>query len=153
MMTLHSPIAAPLAPRHRGGAGRGRARAAAGFSLVELMVSMTIGLLIVVALSAMYVSSSSGKKSTGRVAEYRTNARYAADILKRNLQHAGFFGLAISSGRKPPAWWITDAARASRSRSRKRFPARTSPRVLGCIPNYLAGSGDVLLVRRAEPTE
>ena len=83
----------------RPGLARGRAAfatpVARGFSLVELMVAMTIGLLIIVGLTAMYVSSSSGKKTDARFAEFQTNGRYAIDTIRRDIQQAGFAGFSV----------------------------------------------------------
>ena len=71
------------------------AAAARGFSLVELMVAMTIGLLIIVGLTAMYVASSSGKKTDARFSEFQTNGRYAIDAIRRDIQQAGYAGFSV----------------------------------------------------------
>ena len=55
-----------------------------GFSLVELMVAMAIGLVIIVGLTTLYVSSVSGKKTAARFSEFQTNARFAMDVIKRD---------------------------------------------------------------------
>lgn len=64
-----------------------------GFSLVEMMIAMTIGLVIVGALTAVLVSSSGTSKSNDRSSELLTNGRYALSVVKRDIQEAGYYGL------------------------------------------------------------
>lgn len=64
-----------------------------GFSLVEMMIAMTIGLMIVGALMAVIVSSSGTSKSNDRNSELLTSGRYALSLIKRDIQEAGYYGL------------------------------------------------------------
>ena len=59
-----------------------------GFSLVEMMVSITIGLMIIAALTGVLASNSRSSKTNDRTAELQSNGRYALDHLKRELRHA-----------------------------------------------------------------
>lgn len=64
----------------------------AGFTLVELMVSMAIGLLIVLALITLLINinrNNSEMTKTNRVIE---NGRFALQLLEANISHAGFWG-------------------------------------------------------------
>ncbi|MDB5908705.1 MAG: hypothetical protein JWP34_2819, partial [Massilia sp.] len=70
-------------------AGRGRQ---AGFSLIELMVSITIGLLILVALCAMFVNISSANSEMSKSNSQIENGRFAVQVLENDLVHAGFWG-------------------------------------------------------------
>ena len=63
-----------------------------GFSLVEMMISITIGLMIIVALLGVLTSNARNSKSNDRTAELQINGRYALDQLKRELRHAGYRG-------------------------------------------------------------
>lgn len=63
-----------------------------GFSLIEMMVSITIGLMIVAALVGVLASNSRSSKTNERTAELQSNGRYALDHLKRELRHAGYRG-------------------------------------------------------------
>ncbi|MEN9544000.1 MAG: type pilus assembly protein PilW [Pseudomonadota bacterium] len=69
-----------------------RVRAQAGLSLVELMVAVTIGLLIVAALTALFVKSSSARREIERSAEMQESGRYALQFLRNEIAHAGFYG-------------------------------------------------------------
>lgn len=63
-----------------------------GFSLIEMMISITIGLMIVAALVGVLVSNSASTKTNDRTAELQNNGRYALDHLRRELRHADYRG-------------------------------------------------------------
>lgn len=63
-----------------------------GFSLVEMMISVTIGLMIVAALIGVLTSNARNAKTNDRSAELQGNGRFALDHLKRELRHAGYRG-------------------------------------------------------------
>ncbi|HZW24216.1 MAG TPA: PilW family protein [Gallionella sp.] len=69
-----------------------RIRVMAGFTLIEMMVSIAIGLLVVAALTGVLVSNSRSSKTNERTSELQSNGRYALDQLKRELHHAGYRG-------------------------------------------------------------
>lgn len=52
------------------------------------MVALAIGLIIVVAISAVYVTSSDNKRADTRFAEFHSNGRYAIDYVQREIRHA-----------------------------------------------------------------
>ncbi|MGZ8256241.1 MAG: PilW family protein, partial [Gallionella sp.] len=64
-----------------------------GFSLIEMMIAMTIGLLIIGALMAVIIGAGTSSKANNRQSELQTNGQYALDILKRDIQNAGYYGL------------------------------------------------------------
>lgn len=61
-----------------------------GFTLVELMVAMTIGLLLTVAIASLFVQSRRTYATTDDVSRMQENIRYAYYILNRTLHHAGY---------------------------------------------------------------
>lgn len=63
-----------------------------GFSIVELMVAITIGLLLLAGLTTVFVNSSQSNKELQKSAQQIENGRYATDLLDSNLHHAGFYG-------------------------------------------------------------
>lgn len=65
---------------------------ASGFSLIEMMISITIGLMIIVALTGVLASNSRSSKTNDRTAELQNNGRYALDHLRRELRHADYRG-------------------------------------------------------------
>ena len=63
-----------------------------GFTLVELMVAITIGLIILAVLSQVYVGSKRTYRSQEALSRLQENGRYAIDFLGRDLRVAGYMG-------------------------------------------------------------
>jgi len=63
-----------------------------GLSLIELMVSITIGLLILVSLSSMFINQSRARSELDKANRMIDNGRYALGLLSESLQVAGYFG-------------------------------------------------------------
>jgi type IV pilus assembly protein PilW len=63
-----------------------------GLSLIELMISITIGLLILVALSTLFINQSKARVELDKSNRMIDNGRYALDLLSDNLRLAGYYG-------------------------------------------------------------
>lgn len=63
-----------------------------GFSLVELMVALTIGLVSVGAVSAVLISSSGIYRASENRARMQENARFAVNQIQDDVRMAGFMG-------------------------------------------------------------
>jgi type IV pilus assembly protein PilW len=63
-----------------------------GFNLVELMVAMTIGLIILAAVSTLFVSSRTTYRAQDSMARLQENARFAMHFLTKDLRLAGYYG-------------------------------------------------------------
>jgi type IV pilus assembly protein PilW len=63
-----------------------------GFTLVELMVSITLGLLVMVALVAVYLNISRTNTEMAKTNSVIENGRFALDLLEEDISHAGFWG-------------------------------------------------------------
>jgi type IV pilus assembly protein PilW len=63
-----------------------------GFTLIELMISLTLGLLVLAGLVSVFVNSSRANREHHRSAEQIENGRYATDVLMNDLHHAGYYG-------------------------------------------------------------
>ena len=61
-----------------------------GFSLIELMVALTLGLIVTGAVIATFVSVHSASKDAVGIAELADNGRMALDILQQSLRSAGY---------------------------------------------------------------
>ena len=64
-----------------------------GLSLVELMVSLTIGLILIGGALYVYIEGSQTAKVNEQVARMQENARFALKQLEEDIQLAGFWGL------------------------------------------------------------
>jgi type IV pilus assembly protein PilW len=67
-------------------------RASQGFSLVEMMVAMTIGLVLVGAGIAVYANSRAAYTVNESVSRLQENARYALEEITGDLRLAGYWG-------------------------------------------------------------
>ena len=65
-------------------------RKASGFTLIELMVSVTIGLILLLFLSSLYFNSSSSSRLNDDNARIQEDGRYALGIIGTNMMQAGF---------------------------------------------------------------
>jgi prepilin-type N-terminal cleavage/methylation domain-containing protein len=66
----------------------------AGFSLVEILVSITIGLLLLAAFIATLDRCRAGFAANTSVASLHDTARHALSVLVPDLEHAGYLGFA-----------------------------------------------------------
>lgn len=95
--------------------------AARGFSLVELLVGMTIGLLLVTGVVSVFVGNRQSSDLNAAIASMQESARYALDTIARDVRSAGFQGcLGVQSGATviqandaPTASFIASAASGS----------------------------------------
>lgn len=69
-----------------------RAARQAGFTLIELMVALAIGLLIVAALVALLLNLSRNNNELSKTNRMIENGRFAVQLLEGDLVHAGFWG-------------------------------------------------------------
>lgn len=75
-----------------------RAKLHSGFSLVELMVAMTLGLIVVGAVGYLYIGTRAAFRTTDNMSRMQESARYALEVLSRDIRMAGYRGCASSSG-------------------------------------------------------
>lgn len=61
-----------------------------GLSLIELMITMVLGLIIIAAVFNMYAGSSRSARYTEGLQSMQENGRYGVSVLQRGLRLAGF---------------------------------------------------------------
>lgn len=69
-----------------------RPRALRGMTLVELMVSITIGMVMVLAMLMLYTNIARNQAQMTNAARQVENGRFALQLLQQDLMHAGFWG-------------------------------------------------------------
>ena len=79
-------------PSHPTAALPGARRHQAGFTLVELMISVALGLLIMIALIAVYLNISRTNSEMAKTNSVIENGRFSIDVLEEDISHAGFWG-------------------------------------------------------------
>ncbi len=134
-----------LRPRHP-------SAASAGYTLVELMVSITISVAVLVGLVGLFSNNSRTRSEIERANQQTENGSYALQVLTDDLRNAGYLGTLdptplATPGVKPDAC-ATD------------LPTLQSAMVLavqgydngaggpGCIADWRAGT-DILVIRRS----
>lgn len=68
-----------------------------GYSLVELMVASTIGLIILGAVGGVYLNSRNTYRTQEALARMQENARYAMEVLGYDLRMAGQIGCSFDA--------------------------------------------------------
>lgn len=68
-----------------------------GFSLVELMIALLLGLLLSAGIISVYLNSKTAFEQDEEVARVQENGRFALKVLSSNLSMAGFFGGILES--------------------------------------------------------
>jgi type IV pilus assembly protein PilW len=70
---------------------RQQAAAQSGYTLVELMVSLVVGVMVMGAATAAYLSISESQRSLTEKSYAAESARFAMETLGREIQNAGFY--------------------------------------------------------------
>ena len=68
-----------------------------GFSLIELMIAMTIGLIVLAGIGYLYVESRQAFRGMDNLSRMQESARYALEVMSRDIRMAGYRGCASSS--------------------------------------------------------
>jgi type IV pilus assembly protein PilW len=68
------------------------ARRQSGFTLIELMISLTIGLFIVIALLTLLISVNRSNGELTKTNRLIENGRFALQLLEADVSHAGYWG-------------------------------------------------------------
>jgi type IV pilus assembly protein PilW len=148
-------------------------RAQAGMSLMELMIALTIGLMLLSGLAAIFASSSDANRELQKTAAQIENGRFAIETISQDLRLAGFYGHLFDLGSiATPATVPPDPCESSNAAELLKdlwFPVQAYPGTIGANPasdvrpnlsatscgtlltnaNLKAGS-DVLVIRRAD---
>lgn len=81
-----------MSPMLFAASGRNTRRRLSGLSLVELMIAMTLGLVVMLAVGEVYLSSSRTYRTQEALSRLQENARYALETLSYDLRMAGQVG-------------------------------------------------------------
>ncbi len=88
-----------------------KTRSSAGFSLVEMMISMILGLILIGGILTMYLSSKRTMYTTEASSQIQETARFALDRISFDVRMSGFWGClstrdSLTSALKPSANWL-----------------------------------------------
>ena len=149
-MTTSMPALSRTRPRRSG--------QQAGFTLIEMMIAITIGLGILAGLVGVLAANSSNSRSNDRTSELMTNGRYALNSMKQELRQAGFRAYTWAEPSTPGALTLinecleagaTAGSFVANIRQGIWGANNVNPFSASCIPaaSYANGN-DVLVVRR-----
>lgn len=63
-----------------------------GFGLVEIMIAMTLGLVLLGGVGYLYIGSRGAFRTTDNISRIQENARFALDMMGRDIRMAGYIG-------------------------------------------------------------
>lgn len=123
-----------------------------GYTLVEFMVAMALGLVIMLAVSEIFVNNSQARSEIERVSRQIENGRFALQLLSDEISNAGFFGESTGhavQAAEPPVCVTTDA----HARGTLALPIVGANDVASgdaptCLGGFKAGEG-YIAIRRA----
>lgn len=69
-----------------------------GMSLIELMIAMAVGLVLLAALTSLYVATSKARTEFNKTSEQIENGRFALQSITRDVEMSGFYGRAATLG-------------------------------------------------------
>lgn len=140
---------------HRPHARRPQAARARGFSLAELMIAITIGLLILAGMTTLFVNNSQAQAEVEKGNRQIENGRFGISLLSNDLRNAGFYGEFDPSAMATPGVLpspcedtLAGIKAAMALHVQGVNDASASSTGLGCLADLVTGS-DVLVVRHA----
>jgi len=142
---------------------RTRSQPPRGFSLIELMVAITLGLLLMLAMTRLMSQQDRARGEIERAGRQIESGRYAVSLVHEDLQLAGYFGQIGAQTTLPadlPNPCTTGATAAGLVALREAMslpvqgydsPATVPSALSGCLAaaNHLAGT-DILIIRRSD---
>lgn len=84
-----------------------------GFTLVELLVAMVLGLFLILGVGSLFLTSQRNFRTSGALADVADNTRIAFELMNRDIRGAADAGCDSGSGRianvlnnQAVAWWV-----------------------------------------------
>lgn len=126
-----------------------------GFSLVELMVAVTLSLILLGGVIALFASSRRSYENNEHLARIQENGRFALDQIVRDIRSAGYLGCAkeapfvnrLKTATNLLLWDFQNPAQGFQSTGTTWSPAIDST----LVPSAAAINSDVLVVRTPDP--
>lgn len=138
-------------PRRRGRSCIATHRAG-GFSLVELMISLAVGLMVMAAIATTFSTTSRVRSEIERTSRQLENGRYAIELLSEDIRLAGYYGeLDVGTVASPTA--LLDPCSTTVADWRASIPVHLQGYPSGiAVPTCVTGvrdGSDMVVVRRA----
>ena len=132
---------------------------ARGFSLIELMVSIVLGMIILAGATSIYLASKRSMTEGEQVAAISENGRFALQLLNTAVRHVGFFGGSNPADIREDGMaavgddctGVAAAYDTDNAFFAVRATGTTPVTVQGCITDALANT-DVLVIKGVAPS-
>lgn len=127
-----------------------------GVTLVEWMVSITIGMFLLVGLALLYVQQSGFQAELEKTGRQVENGRYAMQLLRQDIELAGYYGEYSGSVALPGAMPDPCATAVADLRLALALPVQGVDAPISSLPcgiaaaNHVDGT-DILVLRHADP--
>jgi type IV pilus assembly protein PilW len=132
-------------------------RRESGFSIIELMVAITLGLMVLAGLASLFANASASRNELERNSRQIENGRFAIELMSDDLRVAGFYGevnvraLGAATALPDPCSLVpADWAAAIPIAVYGYDNGAGKP---GCIPGNYKANTDILVVRRVSTCE
>ncbi len=127
-----------------------------GFTLVELMVALTIGLVIMAAVSTLFVSSKRTYTSQDQLSRLQENARFAMHFIMSDLRLAGYYGCLDDVTNENVFSAVNSTALAytvnqSAVEGLENATGNWLPSGISSVPTSIHAGTDAILIRMADP--
>jgi len=138
-----------------GNSGRAATRGHGGFSLIELMVAIALGMIVMTVITMAFVGSSNARRSTDQASQQVENGRYAMQLLSEDLQLAGYYSefdprpLATPAAKPDPCATDVASLKAAMPLALQGYdnPSAATIAALTCVSDVRAGT-DIVVLRR-----
>lgn len=133
-------------------------RAQRGLTLIELMVGLTLGMIVATALLTLFANASRNGSNLQRASTHIENGRYAVELLREDLQMAGYYGETPTAA---STWQVPDPCATDPAGAFVASPLALPTPVRGHrpadMPTCLTGrdlltDADAVVVRRVDVT-
>ncbi len=126
-----------------------------GYSLIEFMIAGALSLVVLAALTGLFVSNMRARDELSRGNQQMENGRFAMELIGNDLQLAGYYGeFDLRNADMPDPAAITDPCSTTPADWRANLPifirgydAVAAADEPGCITDRKAGT-DILVIRR-----
>lgn len=118
-----------------------------GFSLIELMIAMVLGLIVIAGAGSVFLASSRTYSTNNALSEVQTNSRIAFELLARDFRNAGQTA-CNNNGRisnilsNPNGSWFTNWNNALHGYG----PTQTDPAITAAMPARAASTDSVQVI-------
>lgn len=123
-----------------------------GYSIAELMIAVTVGLLIMAGLTTIFANSTRARSENERVGQQIDNGRYALQVLTDDLHNAGYLAefnpASLATPLTKPDACATDLATLNTALPLAVQGYDNGSSAPSCLSDVRTGT-DILVIRRA----